>query len=58
MASQEHLGLVDKIKERKAKPIIANSQANIGDKANKWKYNPNHLLTAINQKTTDDCCTI
>ena len=58
MASQEPLGIVDKIKERNAKPIIANSQANIGDKAKKWKHNQNHLLMAINQKTTDDCCTI
>ena len=44
MSSQEPLGLVDKIKERKVKPIIANHQANIRDKPKKLKYNPNYSL--------------
>ena len=35
LSPQEWLGIVDKLKERKAKPIIANTQANIGDKAQK-----------------------
>ena len=36
MSTQEALGLVvDKFRERKAEPFLANSQANIGDKAKK-----------------------
>ena len=35
---QEPLGTLDKIKERNAKPVIANSQANIGDKNKTKKY--------------------
>jgi hypothetical protein len=53
MSSQEPLGIVTQIKERKAKPIIATSQANIGDKSKKWKYIP----IAINPKITDECGT-
>ena len=53
MSDQQPLGQINNIKERKAKPIIANSQANIGDTAKKWKYFP----IAINQKITDECCT-
>ena len=38
ISSQEPLRLLDKIKERKDKTVIANSQANIGDKSKKRKY--------------------
>ena len=47
MSSQEALGLEDKIKVRRAQPIIANSQACIGDNARHWKYNPNNFLRAM-----------
>ena len=55
MLSQETLELVDKIKERTVKPLIANYQANIEDK--KMRYKSNLLLMAINQKITDECRT-
>ena len=55
MSSQELLVLVEKTRERKSNPIIANSKANIGDTANKWKYNPNHLTIALNLKITIKC---
>ena len=38
-------------------PIIANTQANIRDKAKKLKYNPNQLLMGINQNITNECHT-
>ena len=41
IASQEPLGLLEQIRERKAKSVIANSKANIGDKPHqKGKYTP------------------